>query len=577
MIRAHTVWLWGEVRRRGGQFGLALLATVVAAIFSLVLPWRAQGLFDDIFPSGDIGRVARELGILFTIVAFAMAASVMRRYLMERFCLGVVTDLRRAMFAHIVSVSPRHLQKADGGKITSAFTNDLNVFHQSIRILFAVVAPSLFFAAIYVTAMFWYSWALSLMLVVVIVPMIFVTNIFGHRIHATSHQAQRRLAELQSELGEALAGSKEIKLFEMEPRIAQRFEEFNQYALQAGLKREKLFAAHPFTVSLFVAAGVAVAAIISVVMLEKGLITSGNLAAFVICLGLAYPPMQETSHSFGGMVQLFSVMDRVRALFDMPPERSPAETGENRPTSARIEMSEVSFSYDGENRALQGLTLDIAPGERIAVVGPSGAGKSTLLELLPRFHDPEAGQIRIGGVDIASMPLPVLRSQIGLVLQVPFLFRGTLHENLTAGAQGVTRERVMEVAHQARVDEFAARLPEGYETIIEPGGGNLSVGQRQRIAIARVLLKDPPILLLDEPTSALDSESERLVGDAIRHASTARTTVIVAHRLSTVRDVDRIVVLRAGRIVEQGSHDALIAQGGLYAQLYRQSTLLEQP
>jgi len=305
------------------------------------------------------------------------------------------------------------------------------------------------------------------------------------------------------------------------------------------------------------------------VFLAEGWIDAGALAGFVVCLGLLYPQVQEFSQSLGQAMQLFAGRERIDRVLDLPPETDASAEG-LAPENGAIDFRDVDFAHPGGGPTISGLTLHIADGERVAIVGPSGAGKSTLLELLPRFNEPSAGGIEIGGVPIRDMPLSALRSRIGLVLQTPFLFRGTLRENLTAGRDGLSEARIREVAAQARVDEFAERLPQGYDTTIEPGGTNLSVGQRQRVAIARVLLSDPPILLLYEPTSALDVGSESHVAEAIRSAARGRTTIIVAHRLTTVRDVDRIVVMDAGHVVEEGTHEALIAKGGLYASLYAQ-------
>lgn len=570
LIRQHAVQTWRDIHDLRRDFWLAMLATVLAAAVGLLLPGRARVLIEDVFPSRDLGMVASQLGVLLGIAGVSIGLSAVRRFVMERLCLRLIAGMRRSLFAHVISVSPRHLQATEGGQILSGFSNDLQLYLDAIKTLLAVVIPSAFFMMIYTTAMIWYSWQLSLLLVLVAIPLVVTTNFFAHRIHKAAHAAQRSLGLLLGGLGETLGGTKEIKLFEMESRVLRQFDDINAQSLAAHVDRERLSALHPFTVSMCVALGIAAIVLVSVDMTSRDWITIGNLTGFLVCLGLAYPPIQEFSHSLGQIVQLAAARERIAAIMAIPEERTqPHETG-ILPRDAGISVRGVAFGYGSGEFTLQDITFDVAPGERIALVGPSGAGKSTLLELLPRFHVPIAGQVFIGGVDAAEMSLKTLRRQIGLVLQVPFLFRATLLENLMAGAPNASRDLVIKVARDARVDEFAARLPQGYDTMIEPGGTNLSVGQRQRIAIARVLLKNPPILLLDEPTSALDTASERLVGDAIRQVAANRTTIIVAHRLSTVRDVDRIIVLDAGRIVEQGTHDELLARGGMFAELCRQ-------
>src|SRR6056297_1476858 len=541
-------WLWDDLKRRRGEFAIVIGITLVAPFVALLLPLRVQDRTEDLLQSAQVAALAGELGIILVIVFASLALTVLRRYLMARLCLGIITDLRQTLYRHIMALAPRDLQRTEGGQVTNAFTYDLNVLHASLQRLLGALLPSL---------------------VLVIGPMALLTNFFARRIHTQSHAAQARQGQLLGELAETLAGPKDIKLFRLEPRLVERFGGVNREAFRTALRRDLLSELHPFSVSIIVAFAIAAVVVVSAVFLAEGWIDAGALAGFVVCLGLLYPQVQEFSQSLGQAMQLFAGRERIDRVLDLPPETDASAEG-LAPENGAIDFRDVDFAHPGGGPTISGLTLHIADGERVAIVGPSGAGKSTLLELLPRFNEPSAGGIEIGGVPIRDMPLSALRSRIGLVLQTPFLFRGTLRENLTAGRDGLSEARIREVAVQARVDEFAERLPQGYDTTIEPGGTNLSVGQRQRVAIARVLLSDPPILLLDEPTSALDVGSESHVAEAIRSAARGRTTIIVAHRLTTVRDVDRIVVMDAGHVVEEGTHEALIAKGGLYASLYAQ-------
>lgn len=562
-------WLWDDLMRRKPEFALVTAVTFVAPFVALILPLRVQGNIETLLQNADVAPLARELGVILLIVFASLTLTVIRRFLMARLCLGIIMDLRQNLYRHIMALAPRDLQMTEGGQVTNAFTADLQVLHGSLMRMLGALLPSLFLSVVYAAALFWFSWRLALILLLVIGPMALITNYFAARIHAASHGSQARQSELLGELSETLAGPKEIKLFGLEDNLVDRFENVNREAFRVKLRRDLLSELHPFTVSLIVAFAIAGVVVLSAAFIANGWVDPGDLAGFVVCLGLLYPQIQEVSQSLGQAMQLFAGRERIDRVLDMPPEQD-IETAGPEPRNGSITLRDVTFAYPGGGPAIEQLDLEIADGERVAIVGPSGAGKSTLLELLPRFNEPSSGLIEIGGVPIRDISLAALRRRIGLVLQVPFLFRGTLRENLLAGADGIDPDRFSEVVRQARVDEFASGLPQGYETMIEPGGGNLSVGQRQRVAIARVLLRDPPILLLDEPTSALDVGSESHVAEAIRTAARGRTTVIVAHRLSTVRDVDRIVVMDAGRIVEAGSHDHLLAQNGLYARLHAQ-------
>lgn len=563
-------WLWEDLgKRRGAAFAVAFV-TLISPIVGLLLPLRVRSRTEDLLTSAPLEELASELGIVLAIAIASLTITALRRFLMARLCLGIITDLRDTLYRHILTLAPRELRRGEDGQVTNAFTYDLDLLHVALKRMLGVLGPSIFLATIYSAALFWFSWQLATALIGVFVPMIALTNIFVRHIHARAHGAQARQSQLLGELSETLAGPKEIKLFRLEAQLAERFGAVNRSAYRETLRRDFLAELHPFLLSTLIACAIAAVIFLAALFVAQDWIAPGDLAGFLVCIGLLYPQVQEIGHSLGQAVQIFAARERIDTVLSMPPETDIAASSGPLPTDGAITMTGVHFTHEGGSPAIHDLSLDVADGERVAIVGPSGAGKSTLLELLPRFNEPDAGSIHIGGVPINEIALADLRTRVGLVLQVPFLFRGTLRENLTAGQLGVPDEKLLDAARQARVDEFVARLPNGYDSEIEPGGANLSVGQRQRIAIARVLLRDPPILLLDEPTSALDVASETHVGEAIRAASKGRTTIIVAHRLSTVRDVDRIVVMDMGRIAEQGTHDDLIARGGIYAGLYAQ-------
>ncbi|MEO1197044.1 MAG: ABC transporter ATP-binding protein [Pseudomonadota bacterium] len=563
-------WLWQDLMTRRRATLVVALVTLASPFVGLLLPLRVRSRTEDILTALPLEDLAGELGVILAIAFASLLMTTLRRFLMARLCLGIVTDLRDRLYRHILTLAPRALRRGEDGQVTNAFTYDLELLHNAMKRLLGTLCPALFLATVYGAALFWFSWQLATVLIAVFVPMIVMTNLFVRRIHTRAHGAQARQGELLGELSETLAGPKEIKLFRLEAKLADRFGTVNAAAYRETLRRDFLSELHPLLLSGLIALAIAGVIFLAAMFVARDWIAPGDLAGFLVCLGLLYPQVQEIGAALGQAVQIFAARERIDKVLAMPPEVDGARASGTLPENGRIEITGVSFTHDGGTRAIHDLTLTIEDAERVAIVGPSGAGKSTVLELLPRFNEPDTGTIHIGGVAIDQIALADLRTQVGLVLQVPFLFRGTLRENLTAGLLNVPDAKVIEAARQARVDEFADRMPQGYETEIDPGGSNLSVGQRQRIAIARVLLRDPPILLLDEPTSALDVASETHVGAAIQAAAKGRTTIIVAHRLSTVRDVDRIIVMDQGRVAEEGSHDALIAKGGLYAGLYAQ-------
>ena len=570
LLQCQRVWLDVNTMKRDFWGGMTI--AIFAAASGLMLPARVHVLLSDLISERNIWKLTQELGLILLIAGMSLGLSSIRGFVLDRLCLKLTSRMRRLLFHHVLSVAPRSLQEAVGGQIITGFTNDLQLYQNGLRIAVSVILPSTLLIFIYVGALVWFSWQLALLLMFVVLPLVLATNIFAQRIHFVTHRVQMAFGRLLGNITDTLRDTREIKLFGMQRRIIEPFYQDEDDVVAALLGQSFLTALHPFTVSICGILGAAVIAIVSVELIDKGMTSDTNLSGFMVCLVLAYPPIQELSHSLGQIAQYGVARDRLDAILAIPSEPM-QEKSFALPRDASLVFNNIYFSYGQGAFALNGINLAIQAGEHIAVVGASGSGKSTLIDLLPRFNIPQRGQILLGGIPLEDIPLTALRAQMGLLSQVPFIFRATLWENLIVGNPDADRTTVLEVARRARVDEFAIRLPSGYETIIEPGGTNLSVGQRQRIAIARVLLKNPPILLLDEPTSALDGISEKFVNEAIEQAAVGRTTITVAHRLSTIQTADRILVMDQGRILEIGRHETLIARGGLYTSLVQQREL----
>ncbi|MBN1613551.1 MAG: ABC transporter ATP-binding protein [Deltaproteobacteria bacterium] len=572
----HLGWLWRELWSHRTAFAGAIFCTAVSAGLFLLIPVWAGHLVAVVFPGLDIAVLARHLALGLVLFTAGALFSFGRTYLMISLSQKITSTTRIRLFRHILGVSPRTAADAGGGELVSSFSNDLQVFQEALTRVVSVFAPALILLVVFGAAMAWYTWPLFLCAMVLISPLVLVTSYFGRKLHGVSHSTQEQLATLVAEVTEMLGGLKEIKSCNRESDVAVRFDALNAEALRVQLDYEKMDAFHPVAVTLAAGAGITVLIFLSALFLQQGIITLEVLTSFMACAALAYSPAQEASHSMGRLMQLFAVMDRFNRIHLLPPEKEGRKRLSPELARGEIEFDGINFSYPGSNFSMRHFSMRISAGEKVALVGPSGGGKSTILDFIPRFLVPDSGTLLVDGLDVSDLKLRDLRQVIGEVYQEPIIFAGTLLDNLRFGAPEASLEEVRRAAEAAHVAEFADKLLDGYLARIEPRGANLSVGQRQRIAIARIFLRDPRILLLDEPTSALDAESERLVREALQRAWQGRTALIVAHRLATVHAVDRIVVIDAGRIVEEGSHRELYQSGGLYYRLYREQLCREQ-
>ncbi len=558
-----------ELRDRLRDFiaGLACLA-LSSAIFLLLPPWASR-FVGEVIRTGNPTEIGLQLFYGLAIFAVASAFSFYRIYLMTRLAHQLTADIRARLFDHILSVPPRQIDAVTGGDLVSGFSNDVQIFYESFSRVVAILIPSVLAVIFFSAAMIYYNWILFLCLFVLASPLVFVTTYFGRRLHHISGAAQARLSTLTARFAEAILAARDIRSFGLEPKVREGFLALNRDALDAHLSRERAELFHPLIVSLSVSLGVAGLIFLAVYMVGLGWTDFDNLSAFLVCLALTYPPLQEASHSVGRLAQLFSVLDRVSAIMAISPEPNAGTRRIPAGLQGGITFEDVDFAHAGKSFRFEKLNLQIAPGEKLAIMGRSGAGKTTLLEMISRYIEPDGGRVLLDRIDIREFDLKDLRSQIGVVFQQPIMFEAPLMDNLRVGRLDADDEEVLEAARLAHVAEFADRLPDGYRTRIEARGTNLSVGQVQRIAIARVFLKNPRILLLDEPTSALDNESEQMVQDALQTVSQGRTTLMIAHRMSDFSKVDRILVLESGRIAELGSHQDLIRNNGFYSRFHR--------
>jgi subfamily B ATP-binding cassette protein MsbA len=508
--------------------------------------------------------------ILFVLVFFLRSFSdFLSGYAFQRIGFGITTDIRNDLYRQIIDQSSRFHAEHTSGELVSRVVSDvammqsavsnrlLDLFQQTVTLLVLLV--------------FLLSSHFQLAVVSLIAAPLLLYPIvrFGKGMRRTSHRSQERMADLTSLMAEGIRGHRVVKAFGMEQFEQQRFREATRRHLKVNLRAQLLAQSSGPVVETLGVLGAAALLIYSGQAIRAGRLSAPELVQFLTTLFMLYDPIRRLNKVNLVLQEAMAAAQRVARLLAVPNDIAdrPAALAADKVRQG-IAFEGVGFSYDGRRQVLHEVELTIRAGEIVALVGSSGAGKSTLVNLLPRFFDPDSGRVAVDGVDIRDLRLGSLRSLIGVVTQETVLFNDSVRHNIAYGRTDLPLERVREAAAAAYADEFIMQLQHGYDTVIGEAGLRLSGGQRQRLAIARALLKNAPILILDEATSQLDSQSEALVQKALYNLMQGRTTLVIAHRLSTVMKADRIVVMEAGRLVEEGSHDQLLALGGTYKRLY---------
>ncbi len=550
-------------------FGAAA-ALLLAAGMTLLLGQGLMRLIDDGFGAGTAGldSAAAFMGVIVLALSIATAT---RYYLVSWLGERIAADLRRRVFDHVLTLSPRFFETARTGDILSRMTADVGLLQSLIGSAISMGLRNAVTGLGAIVMLIATSPKLAgLMLVVVplvVAPMI----LFGRRERRLSRAAQERIADLAATAEETLNGLRTVQAFTHEPLDRARFAAQVEDSVGAALRRIASRATLILLVILLGFGAITFALWTGGHDVVAGRMTGGQLSAFVFYAVLLASSVATFSELWGEIQRAAAAADRLLELLAARPDiaipANPIALPD--PPEGRLAFQAVRFAYPTRpaQAALQEISFAVAPGETVAIVGPSGAGKTTLFQLLLRFYDPQSGRITVDGVDIARADPAALRRRIGVVSQEPLIFGATAAENIRYGRPEATEAEIREAAEAADAHGFITALPQGYATPLGQKGVTLSGGQRQRIAIARAILRDPPILLLDEATSALDAESERAVQRALERVAEGRTTLVVAHRLATVRRADRILVLDGGRIVAEGTHDALVREGGLYARL----------
>ena len=549
----------------------AALALLLAAGLVLALGQGLRRLVDEGFAAGAPGHLDRAALSMFAVVAALAVATSARFYLVSWLGERVAADLRRGVFGHLLGLSPAFFDTARTGDILSRLTADVSLLQalvgSSVSMGLRNAITGLGASAMLVAT----SPKLAGVVLVVVPLVVGPLVLFGRRERRLSRAAQERVADLAATAEETLNGLRTAQAFTHEPLDRARFAAEAERSVNAALRRVASRTALILVVVLLGFGAITFSLWVGGRDVVAGRMTGGELSAFVFYAVLLASSGASVSELWGEVQRAAAAADRLAELLatrpaiaaPAAPRRLPS------PTEGRVEFEDVAFAYParpGAN-ALDGFSLGVSPGETVALVGPSGAGKTTVLQLLLRFYDPQGGRVRVDGVDVAAVDPAALRARLGLVPQDPVVFGASAAENIRYGRPGATDAELRAAAEAAGAAAFIEALPRGYDTPLGARGVTLSGGQRQRIAIARAVLRDPPILLLDEATSALDAESEEAVRRALEALSRGRTTLVVAHRLATVRRADRIVVVERGRVAATGTHAALVREDGLYARL----------
>lgn len=562
--------VWSRAIAYPKQIVFAALALLVAALATLAVPWGLKTIVDEGFIDQGVD-ITPYFQQLLAIVAILAVATAFRFYFVSWIGERVVADIRLAVQQNLLRLAPGFFEENRPSEIASRMTSDTAIIEQILGTTVSVALRNIVVGTGGIIFMFILAPALTagllLAIPVIILPIVFI----GRKLTSVSRSSQDRVADVGTMVAETLGAMKIVQAFGQEKREHERFGGAVESTFDTAKRRIRLRAALTAIVIGLVFTGLTMLVWRGAIGVADGSISGGTILYFVLTGGLVAGAFGALTEVYGDLLRGAGAAGRLAELLSAEPEIAPPAKPIQMPEPPRgqISFDNVTFAYPTrtETAALKNFSLKVLPGETVAVVGPSGAGKSTLFQLAQRFYDPQNGSVRIDGVALPSADPADIRQRMALVPQDTVLFAASARDNLRYGEWDATDEQVWEAARAANAEKFLRELPDGLDSFMGEAGTRLSGGQRQRVSIARALLRNTPILLLDEATSALDAESEKLVQDALDKLMADRTTIVIAHRLATIRSADRIVVMDEGQIVEQGDHDSLIAKNGLYARL----------
>ena len=570
----------GFLARYRGRLAAGMVCTLGSSLFALAQPWPLKVIVDSVlrgkpadvpgfgFVSGWSRTDLLDAAIVayITIILLGALFDYLGSYLMDSSGVRMVSDIREALFSRLQRLSLRFHAGQRTGDLIARLMNDINRLQDMLVQSFSVLVPNVAMLIGMTVVMFLIDWQFTILALAVGPPLWMLTWRYRSRIKGASRRARREEGMLAARAGEVLGSIGIVQAFTREDFEDERFSAQSSETRAANIEAIRLQAEFSPLVDVIAGVGTAVVLLVGTHRVISGQLSLGLLLVFLSYLGSLYKPMRQlsklayvTSRGVASAERVSEILEAEADVRDEPGAR-PAPR-----LAGAVRLEDVEYAYTEGRPVLHGIELEVDPGETVAIVGPTGAGKSTLVRLIPRFFDPQRGRVLVDGLDVRSLRLESLREQIAIVPQEPILFEGTIFDNIAYGRRDATGAEVLRAAEAALVDDFVRRLPDRYETLVGERGATLSGGERQRISIARALVRDAPVLILDEPTSGLDPASERLLLEALENLIAGRTTLVIAHRMSTVASADLVVALDRGRIVEQGTHEELSGRpGGLY-------------
>ncbi len=569
---------------------VVFLAMLVETATSLAGPWPLKIILDNVVGShrlpgwlaawvqpvmGGVSKmhIAAMAAIAAIVIALVGAvASYIDNYFTESVGQRVANDLRLRAYHHLQRLSLAYYDTHQVGTILSTLTTDIGTIQTFSSSGTLSILIDIFTVIGMLGVMFWLNWQFALAVSLIMPFLLFFVSFFRKAVKKATKQVRTNEAAIVTVEEHGLESQRTIKAFGRQELEEERLTEASVVTVDSALKARRVKSLLSPLVAVTVSVFTALVLWRGAALILTGALTAGVLTVLLSYLAKFFKPVQDLAKMTNSMAQTAVAVERIQSILqtdDIIPDGPDALDPE--PFRGEVVFENVNFGYDAETPVLDGVSFSISPGQLVGLVGPTGSGKSTILNLIPRFYDATGGRLLIDGVDVRKYKVQGLRKNLGFVLQETMLFRGTVGENIAYGRPGATQEEIVEAAKRANADEFITRMAHGYDTMVGERGETLSGGQRQRIGIARAIIRNSPILLLDEPTAALDNESEVRVIEALERLMKGRTVIMIAHRLNTLRDADKIIVLKNGRIAEEGSHDRLLALDGVYAEIHKAS------